>query len=488
MPLTGERKREYQRNYMRGRSKKGLNLDPSKTPQAIDCEQKILACCLKSPEALVTAAEKLSPGEFYRQDFALVYEVMLNLYQNGQHVDLVTVITELRKRVNDPEAIISAVSALADLDAFPAAIESYLQPVKEAATARRILGKIELLRAKIYGHEYEDASELTNEFQSMALDAAELNEKKRLVSMREALLEFQNELDRRYRGETSAISTGLKDLDTALGGGLLPGDLILIGARPSHGKTSLVTGIALHVAEGGGVVVVFATESTATRLTQKLVSQTALIDNYRLKMPAKMEENDWRRLTEAAAKLDRLEIFINDTPKPTVAQIRSDCLKVKAKNGRLDLVVVDYIQRVEAPGKQESRYEELSRISSELKTIAQETRCPLIVTSQLNRGVESRQDKRPNMADLRDCGRLEEEADVAILLYRPERYKPDDRPGEVEVIIEKSREGETGSFWAVFQKEYTIFRDKAGNVVDFPASKRRVPSVKDVEELFSDPF
>jgi len=159
--------------------------------------------------------------------------------------------------------------------------------------------------------------------------------------------------------------------------------------------------------------------------------------------------------------LKESDLYIDEAPRPTIAQIFNNCLKVKTIRQRIDLVIIDYIQRVGGQNTKDSRYEELSKISGDLKTLAQELSCPVIVTSQLNRQVELRQGKRPTIADLRDCGRIEEEADVAILLHRPERYDAKKYPGEVEIIIEKNRDGEVGSLWSVFQKEYTLFRDKA---------------------------
>jgi|GEM_PF-2700616 replicative DNA helicase len=432
-------------------------------PVNAEAETAIIAVCI-SPEGqeyLPKITTELMPADFNLPEHIKYFDIICSLYKTNSYVDIPAVYEEIKRRFPEEKQSMAILFIEEMKNTFFQlyALDSYIKTIKDVAARREIILKLETINTKLSN--YQDMTEIASDIQTLALRLTEKQKHNSLVNAKEAVEAYKRELEELEEGISKSVSTGLKDLDDILGGGFKAGDLIVVGARTSHGKTIFVSGMALNLIKKGGVVIIFATEIRAARLIQKLVSQKAKINNYNLKFPGALKEVEKKEINEALTMLKESDLYIDEAPRPTIAQIFNNCLKVKTIRQRIDLVIIDYIQRVGGQNTKDSRYEELSKISGDLKTLAQELSCPVIVTSQLNRQVELRQGKRPTIADLRDCGRIEEEADVAILLYRPERYDAKKYPGEVEIIIEKNRDGEVGSLWSVFQKEYTLFRDKA---------------------------
>ncbi|MBE3586545.1 MAG: replicative DNA helicase [Thermoanaerobacter sp.] len=432
-------------------------------PQELDAEAEVLGCCIVSQEAMARAAEILRPGDFYHAGHATIFAAMLELYRS-EPVTLIALQAKLaREKKLERIGGVTYLASLAARAVLPETVDQAARLVKEAARARAVLVLAEKMAARIYDGSYESSDQLINDFQAGILKLADVQQAgNQTVSIREAVMEMAADLELRYcaNDELTGLTTGLRDLDK-LTGGLEPGNLVIIAGRPSMGKTSLATGILIANALDGRVVVIFSTEVDRKRLARKLVAQYARVDTHKFRRVKELSAEEYAAILNAAQKLAGTRVFINDSPRPNPVQVRTECLKIKAKTGSVDLVLVDYIGMMDWPGKVENRNHELGKISGALKALAREMNCPVVVMSQLNRAVEMRQDKRPNLSDLRDSGNLEQDGDLILFLYRPEYYNPGERPGEVEIIVAKQKEGPTGSVWAVFQKEYTIFRDRA---------------------------
>lgn len=427
-------------------------------PQNIDAEQAILGALLLDPEAVHTLPASLRPDDFYHHGHRLIFEAVLQLVDQGRPVDLVTVTDELRRQESLAKAGGAAyVASLVDVVPTAANTEQYAQMVEEKALLRTLI--MAAMRIAEMGYEGgENPARLLEQAEQIILDVGARRTAGGFASLKEILLIVWELIERAYanKGSISGLPTGFVDLDR-ISCGLQPSDLIILAARPSMGKTSLALSIAHQVAVKQNVpVAVFSLEMSKEQLVQRLLCAEARVDQYRLRT-GNLREEDWERLSDAMAVLSEIPLFIEDTVVGSVREMRVKAKRLQAEKG-LGLVVIDYIQLMQSGKRVENRQQEISQISRGLKGLAKELNVPVLALSQLSRAVESRQDKKPQMSDLRESGSLEQDADVVMFIYRDEYYNPEsDKKGVAEIIIAKQRNGPVGSLELGFLKEFTRF-------------------------------
>lgn len=430
-------------------------------PHNIEAEQAVLGAIFLEPEAFATAAEILVPEDFYRSGHQRIFEVMTKLSDQGEPIDLVTVTTELSNRKLLEET--GGVSYLTDLaGSVPTAanIAYYSKIVAEKALLRRLIRTATDIVTTSYQKE-EDVEEVLNEAERRILEVSSHQHSGQFHSIKDVLIDVYDNIERLHlsKGDVTGIPTGYRDLDR-ITSGFQKNDLIIIAARPSVGKTAFALNIAQNVAvKAGETVAIFSLEMGADQLVSRMLCAEGNIDSQRLRT-GKLEPDDWGKLTMAMGSLSNANIFIDDSPGIRVSEIRSKCRRLKQEHG-LGMIIIDYLQLIQGSGRMnENRQQEVSEISRSLKGLARELNVPVIALSQLSRGVEQRQDKRPMMSDLRESGSIEQDADIVGFLYRDDYYNPDsDRGNIIEIIIAKQRNGPTGTVELAFVKEYNKFVD-----------------------------
>ncbi|MBU8905780.1 replicative DNA helicase [Desertibacillus haloalkaliphilus] len=428
-------------------------------PQNIEAEQAVLGAIFIEGQALVTASEKLAPEDFYRAAHQRIYEVMLELAEKGEPVDLVTVTSELqdRKSLDD----IGGVSYLSDLaNAVPTAanVEYYSQIVEEKSLLRRLIRVATNIASEGYQSE-EEVDTILNEAEKTILEVSHRKNTGAFVSIKDVLVETYEKIEmlQNRKGDITGIPTGFVDLD-GMTAGFQRSDLIIVAARPSVGKTAFALNIAQNVAtKTEENVAIFSLEMGAAQLVQRMLCAEGNIDAQRMRTGG-LEPDDWQKLTMAMGSLSRAGIYIDDTPGVKVNEIRAKCRRLKQEKG-LGMILIDYLQLIQGNSRGgENRQQEVSEISRSLKALARELDVPVIALSQLSRGVESRQDKRPMMSDIRESGSIEQDADIVAFLYRDDYYdKESENQNIIEIIIAKQRNGPVGTCELAFVKEYNKF-------------------------------
>ncbi|WP_088104588.1 replicative DNA helicase [Halalkalibacter urbisdiaboli] len=428
-------------------------------PQNIEAEQAVLGAIFLADEALVTASERLMPEDFYRASHQRVYQVMLDLAGKGEPVDLVTVTSELqdRKWLDD----IGGVPYLSDLaNAVPTAanIEYYSRIVEEKSVLRRLIKVATNIAAEGYQSE-EEVDAILNEAEKTILDVSQRKNTSAFISIKDVLVETYDKIEmlQNHKGDITGIATGFVELDK-MTAGFQRNDLIIVAARPSVGKTAFALNIAQNVAtKTQENVAIFSLEMGASQLVQRMLCAEGNIDAQRMRTGA-LNAEDWQKLTMAMGSLAKAGIYIDDTPGVKVNDIRAKCRRLKQEHG-LGMIMIDYLQLIQGSGRGgENRQQEVSEISRTLKAIARELEVPVIALSQLSRGVESRQDKRPMMSDIRESGSIEQDADIVAFLYRDDYYdKESENQNIIEIIIAKQRNGPVGTVELAFVKEYNKF-------------------------------
>jgi replicative DNA helicase len=386
--------------------------------------------------------------DFYKPAHAHVYDAVLSLYGQGEPADPVTVAEELRRA--DLLEFVGGRAALLRIQAnTPASANAghYARIVNELALLRRLIGVAGDIAEMGYDTP-DDVTETLDRAESLVFEVAERRVSESMVGIHDALQDTIDNLESRYDDPSDLVGvpTGYTEVDRVLYG-LQPSNLVIVAARPGMGKTSLALGVARNVStQTGRPVVFFSMEMGTLELTKRLLAMEARVEASRL-WTAKLSEGDWSKLAHAVGRLGEARLFIDDNPHCTVMEMRAKCRRLRARHGDLALVVVDYVQLMtpSTSRRMENRQVEVSEISRGLKILARELECPVVALSQLNRQVEYRQDKRPMLADLRESGGLEQDADVVAFIYRDEVYNPesDDR-GKAEIIIAKHRNGPTG--------------------------------------------
>ncbi|GAB7388518.1 replicative DNA helicase [Bacillaceae bacterium] len=427
-------------------------------PQNIEAEQAVLGAIFLENETLATVLEIIGAEDFYRTAHQQIFRAMVDLAEQGEPVDLVTVTAELQKRKLLEE--VGGVSYLTDLaNAVPTAAnaEYYARIVAEKSTLRRLIRAATKIVRDGYAHE-DDVERIISEAEKSIMEISQRQTHGGFVSIKDVLLETYDRIEQisSRRGEVTGIPTGYVDLDR-LTSGFHRSDLIIIAARPGVGKTAFALNLAQNVAaRAGETVAIFSLEMSASQLVSRMLCAEGNIEASKLRT-GNLDEEDWQKLTMAIGTLAKAPIFIDDTAGITVWDIRTKCRRLKAEHG-IGMVLIDYMQLIQGRGRGESRQQEISEISRSLKLLARELDCPVIALSQLSRAVEQRQDKRPMLSDLRESGSIEQDADVVAFLYREDYYDQEsERKNIVEVIIGKQRNGPIGTVELVFLKEYNKF-------------------------------
>ncbi len=443
-------------------------------PQNIEAEQAVLGAIFLTDEALVTAMERLVPEDFYRAAHQRIFQVMIDLAERGEPVDLVTVTAELQKRKWLEE--IGGVAYLADLaNAVPTAanVEHYSKIVEEKSILRRLIKVATNITADGYASEAE-VDDILDEAEKKILEISQRKHTSGFVSIKDVLIETYDRIEmlQQRKGDITGIPTGFVELDR-MTAGLQRSDLIIVAARPSVGKTAFALNISQNVATRTGEnVAIFSLEMGANQLVQRMLCAEGNIDSQRLRT-GQLTPEDWQKLTMAMGTLSKAGIYIDDTPGIKVSEIRAKCRRLKQEKG-LGLVMIDYLQLITGSGRSgENRQQEVSEISRSLKAIARELDVPVVALSQLSRSVESRQDKRPIMSDIRESGSIEQDADIVAFLYRDDYYNKDsEKQNIVEIIIAKQRNGPVGTVELAFIKEYNKFvnLDRFRDEKDMPPS------------------
>lgn len=430
-------------------------------PQSLEAEQSVLGAMMLDREALLAVLEILRVEDFYREAHRLIYRAILDLNERGEAVDLLTVTEELRR-----QGKLEVVGGAAYLTSLTGDVPSvanagyYARLVAEKATLRALLqaaGRITELALSEAG----EVDQILDEAERLIFEVAGGRRRSGFVPIKEVLLQTFEQLERlsAHKGEVTGIPT-FHDLDRLLSG-LQASDLIICAARPGMGKTSFCLNIAQQVAVKQRLpVAIFSLEMSREQVVQRMLAAEAMVEQHRLRTGF-LSEDDWARLVNAAGILGEAPIYIDDTPAISAMEVRAKARRLQAESG-LGLVVVDYLQLMQAHRRVDSRQQEIALISRAMKALARELHVPVMVLSQLNRGVEQRQDKRPIMADLLESGAIEADADVIIFLYRPQYYDPNtDKKGIAEVIVAKHRNGPVGTVEMAFLPEFTKFVDLA---------------------------
>jgi len=428
-------------------------------PQNLEAEQAVLGAILLDSVAIITVMETLKAEDFYRQAHQYIFEAMIDLNGDNEPIDLITLTTRLQAKQQLAE--IGGIQYLTELaSAVPTAanVTYYAKIVEEKSMLRRLIRTATEIVTNGYA-EADDVGSLLSEAELRILEIANRKSSTGFVSIKDVLMEVFEKVEKLYndRGKTTGIPSGFPDLDK-MTAGFQRSDLIIVAARPSVGKTAFSLNVAQNVAvRAKETVAIFSLEMSAAQLVQRIICAEANVDAGRIRTGT-LEGDDWEKLTMAIGTLSEAEIYIDDTPAITVADIRAKCRRLKKEKG-LGMILIDYLQLIAGRGKAgENRQQEVSEISRTLKQIARELEVPVIALSQLSRGVEQRQDKRPMMSDLRESGSIEQDADIVAFLYRDDYYdKESEKKNIIEIIIAKQRNGPVGTVELVFLKNFNKF-------------------------------
>ncbi len=428
-------------------------------PHNIEAEQSVIGSMLMGREAIEVASEMLSQEDFYQHQYGIVFSTIVELYNAGSAVDLVTLQNRLRAK-NVPEEIsdMEFVRDLFKVQSTSVNVKDYAKIVNEKAILRRLIKASEEVENSCYMDEgtVEDTLE---EAEKKLFKIFQQKNFKEFVPIRQVVIEALENIEKasRTKGSVTGIPTGFADLDFKTAG-LQNSDLIILAARPAMGKTSFALNLAEHMAlKKDKAVAIFSLEMSKQQLVNRLFAMGARIDSGSLRT-GNLKDDEWGRLIESAGTIGNSRLIIDDTPGITVRELRSKCRKYQLEQG-LDIVIIDYLQLMSGSGRGgESRQQEISEISRSLKMLARELNVPIIALSQLSRAVEGRQDHRPMLADLRESGAIEQDADIVMFLYRDEVYHKDtELKGITEVIIAKQRNGPIGTVYLVWLSDYTKF-------------------------------
>jgi replicative DNA helicase len=431
-------------------------------PHNLEAEESLLGSMMLSREAITEAIEAHIEGrDFYKPAHGDIYQACYDLHSRGEPVDPVSVAEELR-RSSKLDALGGRATLLRIQASTPASANAahYAQIVAELALLRRLISVAGDIAEMGYDAT-DDVDETLDRAESLVFEVAERRVTDSLVQLYPALEQTMDQLAHLYDRDShlTGVPTGYHDLDDILLG-LQPSSLNIVAARPGQGKTSLALGAALNVAlSSRKPVLFFSMEMGHLELTKRLLASEAQIDSRKL-ATGRLNEAEWPRLNQAVGRLAEAPFFIDDNPHCTVMEMRAKARRTKARYGDLGLIVVDYLQLMSSPGKNENRQVEVSEISRGMKILARELETPVMCLSQLNRQLEYRQDKRPMLADLRESGSIEQDADVVMFIYRDEYYNPEsDQRGMAEIIVAKHRNGPTGVTRLAFLDKYTKFHN-----------------------------
>lgn len=432
-------------------------------PQSLDAEESILGAMMLSPLAIDAVAEHLHPSgrEFYRASHGMIYAAMVGLHDRGEPVDAITVVDEL-DRLGELEAALGAerIHELAALVPAASNAAHYARIVSDMAVLRSLI-RVGNDVARLGFDRPGTSPELLEQAEQLIFDVSQERSRSDLTRTRDAIpVAFARLRDLSENGrQIIGVPSGFGLLDS-LTSGFQPGDLIVLAARPSMGKSALAMAFLANVSIRSELpTVLFTLEMSEPQVMQRLLSSEGMVDSQKIRNGRDLNSEDWERVIGASDRVQRAPIFVDDSGLITVGEIRSKTRRLKMRYPNLGLVVIDYLQLMASGGNEENRVQEVSKISRSLKILAGELNTPVIALSQLSRNVESRHDKRPMLSDLRESGSIEQDADVVLMLYRDEYYNPEeiDVAGIAEVNIAKQRNGPTGTVKLAWQKKYARF-------------------------------
>jgi replicative DNA helicase len=433
-------------------------------PQNIEAEQSILGGILLDNQALNAVLEIMTQSDFYSDAHRKIFTAIVELNNRNEPADLITLNNILKDQKKlDQVGGVSYLASLVDNVGSAANISYYAKIVKEKSILRKMIGAA----TEILNNSYDvstDVDQILDQAEHAIFDISENKIRPSFSPIREILKDSFKTIEKLYANKEliTGVATGFNNLDD-ITSGLQKSDLIIIAGRPSMGKTAFALNIAQYAAlETGVPVAIFSLEMAKEQLVMRMLAAEARVDSQRLRKGF-LGETDWPKLTEAAGRLSDAPIYIDDTPAITAIEMKAKSRRLKAENG-LGLIVLDYLQLMRGSAYKDSREQEISEISRSLKALAKELSVPIIALSQLNRKVEDRTNRRPMMADLRESGAIEQDADVIAFIYRDEVYnKSEDNPdkGTAEIIIGKQRNGPTGVVKLAFQEKYTRFENLA---------------------------
>jgi replicative DNA helicase len=427
-------------------------------PQNLEAERSTLGSMLLDKEAIFRAMEILRPEDFYKEAHRIIFQAVVSLANRNEAVDLVTVTEELRQK-NQLEDVGGVPYLTSLVNAVPTAanVEFYARIVEEKALLRGLIQTA----TEIVNQGYEGAEEvekIIDQAEQAIFNVAQRRTTRGYTLLKDTLNEAFEKIEKIFesKGGVTGIPTGYSDFDRYTAG-LQPSDLIILAARPSMGKTTFALNIAQYAAVEMRIpTVIFSLEMSKEQLAMKLLCAEAGVDNQRIRTGA-LTDADWPRLSRALGRLSEARMYIDDTPGVSVMEVRAKARRIKAEEG-LGLVIIDYLQLMQGRAKAESRQQEVSEISRGLKALARELSVPIIALSQLSRAVEQRTVKIPTLADLRESGSLEQDADIVLFLYRDDYYNPEtEKKNITELIIAKHRNGPLGSVEFFFQKDCSKF-------------------------------
>ena len=429
-------------------------------PHSVEAEQSVVGAMLMDKDAIMTASEIISGADFYQTAYGVIFDTMVELFNEGKPVDLVTL--QVRLKEKDVPAEIASLEFVRDLiTAVPtsANVKYYAQIVSDKAMMRRLIKLNEEIENTCYAGK-EPLEAVLEKTEKSVFELLQRRNSGDYVPIRQVVLNALERIEKasKSKGTVTGIPTGFIDLDYKLSG-LQPSDLVLIAARPSMGKTAFVLNIAQYMAfKKDKCVAIFSLEMSKEQLVNRLFSLESQVDAQALRT-GNMKDSDWEKLIEGAGIIGQSKLIIDDTPGISVSELRSKCRKYKLEHG-LDVIIIDYLQLMTGSvgRSSESRQQEISEISRSLKGLARELNVPVVALSQLSRAVESRPDKRPMLSDLRESGAIEQDADVVMFIYRDEYYHKDSEfKKQAEIIIAKQRNGPVGTVHLAWLGEYTKF-------------------------------
>jgi len=435
-------------------------------PHNLEAERAVLGAILLLNDAFNLAAEVIDSEDFFRDAHRRIFDKMVKLSERNDAIDLLTLKEELT-RAGELDEVGGPAYIAALIDGVPRTtnVEHYAKIIKEKATLRSLISSANRILATAYEAE-DEADVILDQAEHAIFAIADDKVRDGFVSLRELAQGSLDTIEKLHARKEliTGVPTGFTDLDE-MTSGLQPSDLVIVAARPSMGKTSLVLNIAQHVGtRTGRTAGIFSLEMSKEQLFLRMLTAEARIDAHRLR-GGFLGERDWGRLSQAIGTLSEAKIFIDDTPSIGVLEMRAKCRRLKSEH-HLDLVIIDYIQLMQGRGRFENRTLELASISRSLKGLAKELSVPIVVLSQLSRAPESRSDHRPQLSDLRESGALEQDADVVMFIYREDVYADKSAPtadmqGVAELIIGKQRNGPTGTVKLAFIREFTRFENLA---------------------------
>ena len=432
-------------------------------PNNKEMEQAVIGSMLMDRDAVADVADILTKDDFYYGEYGMLFSAIVSLYNEGKPIDL-SIVSNKLKEMNAPESVsgLGYINEILESVQFTSHAAEYARIVQDKAVLRKMIKYSEKTMAQCY----ESDNPVNDILEESEKELFDITQKRstgmQFAEMKDIALNVLDNIEASAKkgSEITGVPTGFSDLDRKLSG-LHGSELILIAARPAMGKTAFALNIAQHAAMVADVpVAVFSLEMSKEQLATRLIAMDSMVDSQSIRT-GQLLDSDWEKIMESTYRVGEMPMYIDDTPGITVAELRSKCRKLKQTKD-IGLIVIDYLQLMNGSGRSESRQQEISTISRSLKNLAKELDVPVIALSQLNRAVDSREDHKPVMSDLRESGAIEQDADVIMFIYRDDYYHKEDspKPGIADIIVAKQRSGSTGTVELTWLGKYTKFSGK----------------------------